>query len=63
MSFGVPLAPNTGSLRTDLIEVLKDCAAVLDEPHGRALRRLVTQRPETEALVDEVLLPLTTAPR
>ena len=52
--FGPALEPDTGSLRTDLIEVLTDYARALDEPHGRALRPLMTQRPRHPELYAEV---------
>jgi AcrR family transcriptional regulator len=52
--FGAPPEPNTGSLRTDLIEVLRDYARALDEPRGRALRPLMTQRPRHPELYAEV---------
>lgn len=52
--FGAPLEPNTGSLRADLIAVLRDYARALDEPRGRALRPLMTQRPRHPELYAEV---------
>lgn len=52
--FGAAPRPDTGSLRTDLIEVLRDYARALDEPRGRALRPLMTQRPRHPELYAEV---------
>jgi AcrR family transcriptional regulator len=52
--FGDPVAPDTGSLRADLIAILGRFARVLDEPRGRALRPLVTQRARHPELFDEV---------
>lgn len=52
--FGDPVAPDTGSLREDLITLLGRFARVLDEPRGRALRPLVTQRARHPELFDEV---------
>ncbi|WP_414688344.1 TetR/AcrR family transcriptional regulator [Mycobacterium sp.] len=52
--FGDPLVPDTGSLRLDLIAVLTNLAEVLNEPRGRALRPLLTQRPRHPQLFDEV---------
>ncbi|HWG24268.1 TetR/AcrR family transcriptional regulator [Actinospica sp.] len=52
--FGAPLEPNTGSLRNDLVEVLREYARALDEPRGRALRPLMTQRPRHPELYAEV---------
>lgn len=52
--FGAPPQPDTGSLRADLIEVLRDHARALDEPRGRALRPLMTQRPRHPELYAEV---------
>ena len=42
--FGETPPPATGSLRADLLVLLGGLARVLDEPHGRALRPLLTQR-------------------
>jgi AcrR family transcriptional regulator len=47
-------APQTGSLRSDLIALLDEFAAVLDQPRGRALRPLLTQRPRHPELYTEV---------
>ncbi|MDT8911386.1 TetR/AcrR family transcriptional regulator [Amycolatopsis sp. PS_44_ISF1] len=52
--FGEPVAPGTGSLRGDLTTLLGRFARVLDEPRGRALRALVTQRARYPELFDEV---------
>ncbi|MFJ4440222.1 TetR/AcrR family transcriptional regulator [Streptomyces sp. NPDC088923] len=53
--FGTPVGPDTGSLRGDLTQLLGNFARVLDEPHGRALRPLMTQRPRHPELFDEVM--------
>ncbi|MEV6831116.1 TetR/AcrR family transcriptional regulator [Amycolatopsis sp. NPDC051102] len=42
--FGEPRPPQTGTLRGDLLALLGGLARVLDEPLGRALRPLITQR-------------------
>jgi AcrR family transcriptional regulator len=42
--FGETPPPRTGTLRGDLLVLLGGLARVLDEPHGRALRPLLTQR-------------------
>lgn len=59
--FDDPAAPDTGSLREDLLTLLQQFARVLDQPHGRALRPLVTQRsrhPEIfDAVRQQVVLP------
>jgi AcrR family transcriptional regulator len=52
--FGRPTAPDTGSMRTDLITLLLGFAQALDKPHGRALRPLMTQRPRHPQLYEEV---------
>ncbi|WP_328604359.1 TetR/AcrR family transcriptional regulator [Amycolatopsis sp. NBC_00345] len=52
--FGEPVTPGTGSLRGDLTALLGRFARVLDEPRGRALRPLVTQRARHPELFDEV---------
>ncbi|MFI9385833.1 TetR/AcrR family transcriptional regulator [Kutzneria sp. NPDC052558] len=52
--FGDPVAPNTGSLRGDLIAVLGEFAGVLDETRGRALRPLLTQRCQHPDLYEQV---------
>jgi AcrR family transcriptional regulator len=58
---GRPLVPDTGTLRGDLLFLLTRFARVLDEPRGRALRPLMTQRPRHPELfdqvMDEVILP------
>ncbi|MFJ9173701.1 TetR/AcrR family transcriptional regulator [Streptomyces sp. NPDC102360] len=46
--------PHTGSVRDDLTAVLTDFARVLDEPHGQALRPLMTQRPRHPDLYNQV---------
>ncbi|WP_435127061.1 TetR/AcrR family transcriptional regulator [Actinacidiphila sp. bgisy144] len=54
-------APDTGTLRGDLLFLLTRFARVLDEPRGRALRPLLTQRPRHPELfariMDQVVLP------
>lgn len=58
---GKPLLPDTGTLRGDLLVLLTAFARVLDEPRGRALRPLLTQRPRHPELfaqvMDQVVLP------
>ncbi|MEC3974464.1 TetR/AcrR family transcriptional regulator [Amycolatopsis sp. H20-H5] len=58
---GKPLIPDTGTLRGDLLVLLIAFARVLDEPRGRALRPLLTQRPRHPELfaqvMDQVVLP------
>jgi len=58
---GRPLVPDTGTLRGDLLVLLTTFARVLDEPRGRALRPLLTQRPRHPELfaqvMDQVILP------
>ncbi|MEV5676687.1 TetR/AcrR family transcriptional regulator [Streptomyces sp. NBC_00341] len=58
---GKPLVPDTGALREDLLVLLIAFARVLDEPRGRALRPLLTQRPRHPELfaqvMDQVILP------
>ncbi|WP_198414072.1 TetR/AcrR family transcriptional regulator [Cryobacterium adonitolivorans] len=58
---GRPLVPDTGTLRGDLLVLLTTFARVLDEPRGRALRPLLTQRPRLPELfthvMSEVILP------
>ena len=58
---GKPLIPDTGTLRGDLLVLLTAFARVLDEPRGRALRPLLTQRPRHpelfEQIMDQVVLP------
>ncbi|MDI5969617.1 TetR/AcrR family transcriptional regulator [Streptomyces sp. SL13] len=46
--------PATGSLREDLLTLLNGFARALDQPHGRALRPLMTQRGRHPRLYDEV---------
>ncbi|MGX6603469.1 TetR/AcrR family transcriptional regulator [Micromonosporaceae bacterium Da 78-11] len=51
--------PATGALRTDLIFLLTDFARALQEPHGRAMRPLMTQRvrhPELYERVRELII-------
>lgn len=61
VGLGRPLVPDTGTLRGDLLVLLTAFARVLDEPRGRALRPLLTQRgrhPELFGQVmDQVVLP------
>jgi AcrR family transcriptional regulator len=52
--FGETPPPRTGSLRGDLMVLLGGFARVLDEPHGRALVQLITQRQRHPALFDRV---------
>jgi AcrR family transcriptional regulator len=52
---GEPVAPATGTLRGDLLVLLTAFARMLDEPHGRALRPLLTQRPRHPELFDQVM--------
>jgi AcrR family transcriptional regulator len=47
--------PDTGTLRADLIAVLTTLARILDEPRGRALRTLLSQRPRHPELFDQVM--------
>ncbi len=57
--FGETRPPETGTLRGDLLALLGGLARVLDEPHGRALRPLITQRarhPELFARVRALVL-------
>ncbi|MTD52593.1 TetR-like C-terminal domain-containing protein [Amycolatopsis pithecellobii] len=46
--------PATGSLRGDLLALLTKFARALDEPHGRALRPLMTQRDRHPQLYAQV---------
>jgi len=52
--FGTPRPPNTGSVRSDLISTYRSFARVLDQPHGLALRPLMTQRPRYPELFAEI---------
>ncbi|WP_436757739.1 TetR/AcrR family transcriptional regulator C-terminal ligand-binding domain-containing protein [Streptosporangium sp. V21-05] len=52
--FGEPAKPETGALRTDLLVLLRGLARALDEPHGRALRPLMTQRSRHPELYERV---------
>ncbi|MFB6437892.1 TetR/AcrR family transcriptional regulator [Streptomyces sp. NPDC056411] len=52
--FGTPVAPETGTLRGDLIVMLDAFARVLDEPRGRALVPLLTQRTRHPELFTQV---------
>ena len=52
--FGTPRPPDTGSVRSDLISTFRSFARVLDQPHGRALRPLMTQRPRYPELFAEI---------
>jgi AcrR family transcriptional regulator len=54
VGFGRPVAPDTGTLRGDLTALLGSFARVLDEPRGRALRPLMSQRPRHPELFDQV---------
>ncbi|MEU6408120.1 TetR/AcrR family transcriptional regulator [Microbispora sp. NPDC046933] len=56
---GEMTVPATGALRTDLVALLGNLARTLDEPHGRALRPLLSQRsrhPELYAQIRTVIL-------
>ncbi|MDR7277003.1 TetR/AcrR family transcriptional regulator [Catenuloplanes atrovinosus] len=46
--------PRTGSLRTDLLTLLRGFAHALDEPHGRALRPLMAQRARHPHLYERI---------
>ena len=48
-------APDTGSLRTDLIAMLYDLSTGLEAPHGQALLRLFTQRDRHPALHQRIV--------
>jgi AcrR family transcriptional regulator len=52
---GEILVPDTGTLRGDLLVLLTRFARILDEPRGRALRPLLTQRPRHPELFDQVM--------
>lgn len=52
--FGTPVVPDTGTLRGDLIATLGAFARVLDEPRGRALLPLLTQRARHPELFAQV---------
>lgn len=54
VGFGLPVAPDTGTLRGDLTALLGSFARVLGEPRGRALRPLMSQRPRHPELYDQV---------
>ena len=56
VGFGQPATPDTGTLRGDLTALLGSFARVLDEPHGRALRPLMSQRLRHPELFDQVHL-------
>ncbi len=47
--------PDTGTLRGDLLVLLTKFARLLDEPRGRALRPLLTQRPRHPELFAQVM--------
>ncbi|WP_328540399.1 TetR/AcrR family transcriptional regulator [Streptomyces sp. NBC_00344] len=47
--------PDTGTLRGDLLALLTAFAQVLDEPRGRALRPLLTQRGRHREVFDRVM--------
>jgi AcrR family transcriptional regulator len=55
VGLGDKLVPDTGTLRGDLIAVLTTLAHTLDEPSGRALRPLLSQRPRHPELFDQVM--------
>ncbi|HEV2637958.1 MAG TPA: TetR/AcrR family transcriptional regulator [Actinocrinis sp.] len=52
--FSEPAAPHTGSVESDLAAMLTDFAEALDQPHGRALRPLMTRRPRHPELYEQV---------
>ncbi|MDT7566656.1 MAG: hypothetical protein QOG76_5280, partial [Pseudonocardiales bacterium] len=52
--FDEPHPPDTGAVRSDLISVFRGFARALDQPHGRALRPLMTQRPRYPELFAEI---------
>ncbi|MBR7834271.1 TetR/AcrR family transcriptional regulator [Actinospica durhamensis] len=52
---GRPLMPDTGTLRGDLLVLLTRFARILEEPRGRALRPLLTQRPRHPELFEQVM--------
>ncbi|MFB9467231.1 TetR/AcrR family transcriptional regulator [Streptomyces cinereospinus] len=54
VGFGCPVAPDTGTLRGDLTELLGALARDLDRPRGRALRPLMGQRPRHPELHGEI---------
>ncbi|QUQ62394.1 TetR/AcrR family transcriptional regulator [Kutzneria sp. CA-103260] len=54
--FGDRVAPNTGTLRGDLLALLGEFAQVLGEPRGQALRPLLSQRRQHPALYEQVQL-------
>ncbi|MCW2944388.1 MAG: Transcriptional regulator, tetR family [Actinoallomurus sp.] len=54
VGFSEPAFPDTGSLKSDLMATLTDFARALDQPHGQALRPLMTRRPRHPELFDEV---------
>ena len=54
VGFGQPATPDTGTLRGDLTALLGSFARVLDEPRGRALRPLMSQRLRHPELFDQV---------
>ncbi|MDX6742920.1 TetR-like C-terminal domain-containing protein [Actinocorallia sp. A-T 12471] len=59
VGFGEFVAPDTGSLRGDLLFLLGRLARILDEPRGRALHPLMTQfstPPELYARVKELVI-------
>ncbi|MFC4120421.1 TetR/AcrR family transcriptional regulator [Nonomuraea zeae] len=56
--FGDPCAPDTGTLRGDLLALLEALAQVLDEPRGQALIPLMTGRgrpPELAGAIRELV--------
>jgi AcrR family transcriptional regulator len=55
VGLGKPLTPDTGTLRGDLIFLLTAQARVLDEPRGRALRPLMSQRSRHPELFDQLM--------
>nr|WP_042186281.1 TetR-like C-terminal domain-containing protein [Kibdelosporangium sp. MJ126-NF4]CEL17178.1 Transcriptional regulator, TetR family [Kibdelosporangium sp. MJ126-NF4]CTQ91592.1 Transcriptional regulator, TetR family [Kibdelosporangium sp. MJ126-NF4] len=52
--FGEAVAPDTGALRDDLLDILGQLARALDEPRGRALRPLLSERISHPELYDEI---------
>lgn len=55
VGLGEPVAPETGSLRGDLLALMTTLARVLDEPPGRALRPLLAQHSRHPELLAQVV--------
>ncbi|MFJ2829350.1 TetR/AcrR family transcriptional regulator C-terminal ligand-binding domain-containing protein [Streptomyces sp. NPDC087263] len=54
VGFGWPLTPDTGTLRGDLTALLGSFACILEEPRGRALLPLMSQRARHPELYEQV---------